>query len=219
MAKMQDACKEIKNITIDTIELIRCGMAEEFNFPVIRQQDVVWNKYSDISVYLKNLDYERIYDEINREKNYNFKMPDGGIFQLMYRFEKDNLLQTHRLAYYPSPSYELYQNNSELYDEDEIYGDILNKSVLPVIIRVDYNRKETPGDIHHPFAHITLGDYKNCRIPVNKPVSPMKFVNFIMDHFYYIPSSKRDYNFNIQTKVDFEEHICPEDLHKTRVTV
>lgn len=216
MARIQDVYKEIRMITT---EMLRCGMAEEYNFPIIRRQEVVWEKYSDISVYLKNLSYEKIYNEINKEKNYNFKMPDGGMLQLMYRFDKGGVLQAHRLAFYPSASYELYQNSVQLYDEDDVYGDILNKSVLPVIIRADYNREEVKGDIHHPFAHITLGDYKNCRVPVNKPISPIQFVNFIMEHFYYVPSSKLEYDFGLKMLVNFEEHIHSIDRNRTRVVI
>lgn len=88
-------------------------------------------------------------------------MPDGGIIQLMYRFNRTGKeLISHRLGYYPSPSYELYQNDPELYDVDYIYGDILNKSVLPVIIRADYNRDPEESELHHPYSHITLGDIK-----------------------------------------------------------
>lgn len=64
---MQDVYKEIQIITM---EMIRCGMAEEYNYPIIRQHEVVWEKYSDISIYLKNMKYEKIYDEINKEKNW-----------------------------------------------------------------------------------------------------------------------------------------------------
>ena len=71
--------------------------------------------------------------------------------------ERENELISHRLGYYPSPSYELYQNDPELYDVDYIYGDILNKSVLPVIIRADYNRDPEESELHHPYSHITLG--------------------------------------------------------------
>lgn len=216
MAKIQDVYKELRMITL---EMIRCGMAEEYNFPIIRQQEVVWEKYGDISVYLKNLSYERIYDEINKRKNYNFKMPDGGMFQLMYRFEKDGILLAHRLAYYPSASYEIYQNEVELYDEDELYGDIMNKSVLPVIIRADYNREENGGTLRHPYSHVTLGDYKNCRIPINRPISPIHFVNFIMEHFYYVPSSKLEYNFKMKNQADFEEHIHSTDRYRIRVMI
>lgn len=128
-------------------------------------------------------------------------------------------LISHRLGYYPSPSYELYQNDPELYDVDYIYGDILNKSVLPVIIRADYNRDPEESELHHPYSHITLGGYKNCRIPVDRPISPMKFVKFIMEHFYYVPSSQLEFNFEIEGIVAFEEHIAEKDINKSRIIV
>lgn len=217
MAEINNVLKEIKLITT---ELIRCGMAEEYNYPVIREQEVVWNKYSDISVYLRNLDYKKIYEEIESVKNYNFRMPDGGMFQLMYRFDRRGReLQSHRLAFYPSPTYEIYQNDCELYDNDDIYGDILNKSVLPVIVRADYNKAEIKGNVHHPYSHITLGDYKNCRIPVDKPISPLKFVNFIMEHFYYVPSSSLAYNFSLKKLTEFEVHLHALDREKSRIVI
>lgn len=116
-------------------------------------------------------------------------------------------------------AYELYQNDPELYDVDYIYGDILNKSVLPVIIRADYNRDPEESELHHPYSHITLGGYKNCRIPVDRPISPMKFVKFIMEHFYYVPSSQLEFNFEIEGIVAFEEHIAEKDINKSRIIV
>ena len=211
MKEQEKVFRELKKVTR---ELIRCGLAEEYNYPVIQQMDIVWEKYQNISLYLRNMDYSTIYDEIEKNHNYNVKLPDGGIIQLMYRFNRTGKeLISHRLGYYPSPSYELYQNDPELYDVDYIYGDILNKSVLPVIIRADYNRDPEESELHHPYSHITLGGYKNCRIPVDRPISPMKFVKFIMEHFYYVPSSQLEFNFEIEGIVAFEEHIAEKDIN------
>ncbi|MDO4275582.1 MAG: DUF2290 domain-containing protein [Eubacteriales bacterium] len=208
---------EVHNITQ---ELIRCGLAEEYNFPVIRGTDIVWTKYCDISCYLKNMDYASIYAEIEKEHNYNIKLPDGGIIQLMYRFDFSGThLLSHRLAFYPSPSYEIYQNNAQLYDEDSIYGDILNKDVLPVVIRADYSRDEVKSEIHHPYSHITLGGYKNCRIPADKPISPLCFVKFIMEHFYYVPSAYWEFDFSMKSIVKFEEHLAECDRDKSRLVI
>lgn len=217
MREQEKVFHELKKVTS---ELIRCGLAEEYNFPVIRQNDIVWEKYQNVSSYLKNMDYAMIYEEIEKTHNYNMKLPDGGIFQLMYRFKgRGTELEAHRLGYYPSPSYEIYQNDPELYDADYIYGDILNKSVLPVVIRADYNKDDIESDVHHPYSHITLGGYKNCRIPVDRPISPIKFVKFIMEHFYYVPSSQLEFNFELENVVNFKEHIAEYDTGRSRVIV
>ncbi|MBS6397229.1 MAG: DUF2290 domain-containing protein [Clostridiales bacterium] len=217
---MREIDKVFTEVQEITQEMIRCGLSEEYNFPQIQKTDVVWSKYRDISRYLKNMEYSAIYAEIERTHNYNMKLPDGGMLQLMYRFDtRGNELQSHRLAFYPSPSYEMYQNNAELYDEDYIYGDILNKDVLPVIIRADYSRTEAKSEIHHPYSHITLGGYKNCRIPADKPISPVGFVKFVMEHFYYVPSAHWEFNFEMKNKVKFEEHLAEHDKRKTRLVI
>lgn len=107
-----------------------------------------------------------------------------------------------------------------MYDEDDIYGDILNKSVLPpVIVRADYNRDMVESTSHHPYSHITLGEYKNCRIPVDKPKSPVNFVKFAMEHFYYVPSAKLQFNFVMKHIVIFEEHLEECDRVKSHIVV
>ena len=55
--------------------------------------DIVWEKYQNISLYLRNMDYSTIYDEIEKNHNYNVKLPDGGIIQLMYRFNRIDFAQ------------------------------------------------------------------------------------------------------------------------------
>ncbi len=217
MKKREKVFEEVRKATQ---ELIRCGLAEEYNLPIMRNNEIVWGNYTDISLYLKNMEYKDIYGEIERSRNFNVKLPDGGILQLMYRFDGRGMrLLSHRLAFYPSPSYEIYQNDAELYDADYIYGDILNKSVLPVIVRADYSNEEVHSETHHPYSHITLGEYKNCRIPVDRPISPLQFVKFVMEHFYYVPSSKLEFDFNMNGMIKFEEHIADCDRSKSRVTV
>ncbi len=73
--------------------------------------------------------------------------------------------------------------------------------------------------MHHPFSHITLGEYKNCRIPADRPVSPMQFVRFIMEHFYYVPSSQLEFDFGMEGTLRFEEHIAECDLCRSRMMI
>lgn len=172
MKTQEKVFREVRKVTH---ELIRCGLAVEYNFPIMQKNDIVWEKYRDIS--------------------------------------------SHRLAFYPSPSFEIYQNDSDLYDADYIYGDVMNKNVLPVIIRADYSREKPDSEIHHPYSHMTLGGYKNCRIPVDRPIAPMQFAKFIMEHFYYVPSSRLEFNFDMQDTIKFEEHLSIRDQAKSRLVI
>lgn len=83
----------------------------------------------------------------------------------------------------PSPSLEVFQNEPELYEDDEIYADIIAKNILPVPIRFDYD-PDNYKEIDHPKCHLTLGQFKNCRIPVCSPITPSTFISFILRSFY-----------------------------------
>ena len=139
---------------------------------------------SDLSLVLKNRSYKEIYDELLKCQAYNFKMIDGALIQLMYRFQK-GCLQSHRLAFFPSPYLEEFQNNPEIYEADEIYADIIKKNIVPFPVRFDYSCKEgVVKEIEHPQSHLTLGQYHNCRIPVSAPLTPYIFISFILRNFY-----------------------------------
>jgi hypothetical protein len=207
--------KEVKNITM---ELVRIGLADEFSMPVLNNNNVYWSRCNDISISMRNIPYKEIYKKIISDKNFNFKFPDGGVIQLLYQFDDEKLIK-HRLAFFPSPDFEEFQNNPEIYDNDEIYGDVVDKQVMPVIVRIDYNKSEVESEIHHPYCHLTLGQYKNCRIPVDKPVSPKQFVAFILENFYYTPTRNfLEYDFKSYI-TESETHIYEEDLLKIHLKI
>ena len=110
-------------------------------------------------------------------------MIDGALIQLLYTYENSNLI-SHRLAFFPSPDdLKAFQNEPEIYEEEEIYADIISKNILPVPIRFDYDPKNYK-EIDHPQCHLTLGQFKNCRIPVSSPITPLTFMSLILRNFY-----------------------------------
>lgn len=175
---------DLKKITSKLIEM---GLSVDQNFPSFKkvgnQELIGYGNYSDTSIALKNISYHEIYKVLEEERQFNIKLLDGGLLQFFYCYEKGKLLK-HRLCYFPSPTFESFQTDPELYlDESLIYADILSKSVLPIPIRFDYS----PNDfieIEHPTSHLTLGQYKNCRIPVESALCPSTFTNFILRSFY-----------------------------------
>lgn len=44
-------------------------------------------------------------------------------------------------------------------------------------------------------------------------------MKFVMEHFYYVPGSKLEFDFNMNGMIKFEEHIADCDRSKSRVTV
>ncbi|MFT0802771.1 DUF2290 domain-containing protein [Bacillus swezeyi] len=178
--------REVEGLTSEVISL---GVSIDQNFPSIKQNRngcfiVGWGNYDNISIAMKNISYKDIYQELEKKRLFNFKLIDGALIQIMYTFDKEGLL-SHRLAFFPSYSLESYQNDPDIYEKEDLYADILAKNLVPVPIRFDYNRDEDDGSkFHHAKSHLTLGQYKNCRIPVLGPLSASAFVDFILRNFY-----------------------------------
>lgn len=178
--------RQIQAITADLIELSLC---DHQNFPTLtqvsgRQAEISFSGAANQSIVLKNVSYELIYEELKRNQSYNFKMIDGALIQIMYRF-LDEKVSAHRLAFFPSPNLLEYQNNPEIYDLDDIYAEVVMKNVVTLPIRFDFDiADEIFVELHHPKSHLTLGQYSNCRIPVSGPITPWGFMDFILRNFY-----------------------------------
>lgn len=154
---------------------------------------------NDISLAMKDAPYTEIYRKLDETKNYNIKMIDGALIQMLYDYHRNQLL-SHRLAFFPAPNLESFQNEPEIYEEDEIYADVLGKSVVTIPIRFDYEADEKKfKEIDHPKSHITFGQYKNCRIPVSEPLTPELFITVILRNFYNTAFCKYIEDFNISS--------------------
>ncbi len=170
-------------------KLIEVGLSDDQTFPMLstgpdRVIELTIPGLHDFSISLKNINYREIYESLDSNRSYNIRMVDGGLIQMLYRF-KNEQLSSHRLCYFPSPDFEAFQNDPDIYIQDQIFGDILNKNIVPFPVRFDYNENiELHIEIDHAKSHMTLGQYKNCRIPVSAPLTPHCFISFILDSFY-----------------------------------
>lgn len=183
-----------KSINTITADLMATGFCDSANYSqVINDRDkkgnykkVEFKNCGDISISLRDEPYKDIYNTLLADKQFNLKMIDGAMIQMLYTFNATNdKLLKHRLCYFPAPSFEPYQDEPELYfDESVIYLDVTSKAILPVPIRFDYD-PEGYNECVHPASHITLGQYKNCRIPVVAPLCPYSFMRFILQSFYH----------------------------------
>jgi hypothetical protein len=201
----------LKDILHLTETLVGLSLSNEQNFPATHGNfndafEITVNNASNMNIALKNIGYHEIYTELDKGKCFNVKMLDGALLSLRYRFN-DGKICEHSLSYMPSPSLELFQNDPELYLDDEIYADILAKNIIPFPVRFDFC--DDPNkfvDVHHPYSHMTLGQYTNCRIPVSSPVDPLTFGGFILRNFYNTAFRKFSVNFPT-AKSTFEKTI------------
>ena len=184
MVTAQNVFNEVNNITL---KLIKIGLSDDQNFPTHKcisknKYEIAYARMRDLSVVLKNVEYEQVYQQLDNKRNYNVKMADGALIQMMYTYENSQL-SSHRLAFFPSPFLHEFQNQPEIYEMDEIHADIIAKNILPVPIRFDYD-PDNHQEVDHPKCHLILGQFKNCRIPVCSPIMPNVFISFILRSFY-----------------------------------
>ena len=178
-----------------TADLVGLSLCNHQNFPSLRDlghgiKEVGLGVKSNMSVALKNVSYRDVYDELERTKTYNLRMLDGALIQMMYRFNNEEI-EAHRLAFFPSPYLEEFQNNPEIYIEDEIYAEVIMKNIVPFPLRFDFDsRKEVVREVEHPKSHLSLGQYENCRIPVSAAVTPFHFICFVLRNFYHTAYAK-----------------------------
>jgi hypothetical protein len=172
-----------------TESLVKLSLSNEQNFPSTHGSpnanfEITVSTATDMSIALKNIEYKLIYAELEKARCFNIKMVDGALILLRYRFLAGKVCE-HALSYFPSPYLEHFQNDPDNYLEDELYSDILAKNIVPFPVRFDFsNDGNKYVDISHPYSHLTLGQYKNCRIPVCSPLGPLAFGGFILRNFY-----------------------------------
>lgn len=216
--------REVKG-QIDAIVryLVEIGLADDQNFAVRREAaggcvEVTFPQASQVAVALKDREYVELYGQLVHARAYNVKMPDGALVQMMYWFV-GGALERHRLAFFPAPHLEEFQNNPEIYLEDEIFADIVAKSIVPFPVRFDYDTREgIHKELDHPKSHLTLGQYANCRIPVTAPVPPFWFIDFILRNFYHTAFSR--YAERLPSRGEpFEESILPAERGVVHVVV
>ncbi|MGN0266535.1 MAG: DUF2290 domain-containing protein [Lachnospiraceae bacterium] len=206
----KDVLKQIQQLTVDMIE---SGLCDAQNFPSLKQSPggitEIGISSVENSIFLKNISYCEMYTELLNRKHYNLKMIDGALITLLYRFQNNDLV-AHRLSFFPAPNLEVFQNEPDLYLEDEIYLEFLDKRIVTVPLRFDFDSGEAFIPVEHPKSHLTLGQYKNCRIPVSSAVSPYQFMAFIIRNFYYTAQSKSCCKLTKYTD-KFAKSIVPEE--------
>lgn len=178
----------LEQINFLTVLLIEKSYSAKQNFSSINKHlndktVVSWAKTNKLSeTFDKKLSYREVYDICRDRKYYNLVLVDGAIIQFYYEFQSTTLLN-HRVAFLPSPYLEEFQNQPDLYVDDLIYAEVINRSIVPSPLRFDYDKKSFK-EVEHPQSHLTIGQYQNCRIPVKSAITPFQFINFIFNNFY-----------------------------------
>ncbi len=186
MITQREILRQARSIITQVVSLSLC---DSQNFPTVQPLQgggvqVTVKDANSLAVALKNVSYNHIYRTLEKAGAYHLKMIDGSLIQMLYTFQSDHLW-SHRLAFFPSPDLESFQTDQESYLNDDIFADMLSRPVVPFPIRFDFNSSPSVHvEVDHPKSHLTLGQYKDCRIPVSAPLTPYDFIGFIIRNFY-----------------------------------
>ncbi|MGR5187607.1 DUF2290 domain-containing protein [Photobacterium damselae] len=191
--------------------LVITSLSVSENRPSIKEDGIYVNigniKGISNSTALKNISYSDIYKDIFDHEGYHIKLVDGGLLIFQYQFEDyGNKLRKHRLSYFPSPDLPLHDEYPLLYENDELFLDIVKTNLVRFPIRFDFDPDNQKDEVH-PASHVSFGQYENCRIPVSMPVTPRKFILFILRNFYH-----KAY---IKHKNVFDKKMAPVTPHHT----
>jgi hypothetical protein len=192
--------------------LVERGVVDDQNFPfqkkISRDLEIVTcGSGFPSAAILRDRPYADTYRELREARVYNFRMLDGALIQLDYEYATKGL-QRHRLAFLPSPDLIEFQNAPDLYLDEVLFAEVVERRVVAVPLRFDYDcRDGVPIPIVHPHSHLTIGQYSRCRIPVTAPLTPLAFTDFILRNFYntafdafsgYLPKARYRFSDSIQ---------------------
>ncbi len=141
-----------------------------------------------LALVSKNKSYADVYRESVRHRVYSVMMLDGALVQIQYEFKHRRLLR-HRLAFLPSPWLDAFHLHEQHYLEDNIDVDVTAHGWPPAPLRFDFD-PDSHKDVVHPASHLTLGIVEQCRIPVARPLTPYRFVDFLLRNFYDLKTAR-----------------------------
>ena len=187
MSNFNTVVRKIGNLTSKMIEV---GLCVDQNFPSQKLRashkgtvnEITISGLEETSVALRNRSYLETYNILREKRAFNMRLIDGAMVQFRYRFRKDQVIK-HVLSFLPSPDLLEYQNDPDTYKSDILYAEVIVKNTGTTPVRFDFD-PESSIDYCHPASHFTVGQYKNCRIPVLGALTPHRFLNFILRAFY-----------------------------------
>jgi hypothetical protein len=183
--------KIVKEINYIIDKLLEVNLLIDYNLAIISNNKICWSSKTCMIDYMKLENLYNFYKECVKSKEYNFLFHDGSFIQIYYEFDK-KVLQKHRLMYFnfsvlenelfekESPIIEQLEEFEKMEDSEQFLNIKLFKDFG--FIRFDYDKNAFEENIH-PYSHCTINKEK-VRIPVQSPLSPLEFINFILKHYY-----------------------------------
>lgn len=147
--------------------------------------EVTWKTkikgFKNIS-YDKTISTEEIRCSLIENNQYCFQFYDGSIFSYEAIINKNKIIKANIVF--------IKCYDSEKVQEDKTWQDYQfddgsdEKLGTPIYLRIDTDEREQKE--HHSICHLTLSNYKYCRIPLANKISIQESLNFILNNFYNV---------------------------------
>lgn len=224
MPSLPNAQKVLKDLKLVVRHFNTLGIADQSFDPVLLntgKNQLVQSPVTANSAALDNIPYDELYRSLDTKQAFLIKLIDGGLMQFDYCFDQyGRRLEKHRLAYLPAPHLDPYMSLEHDYWEGRAFLEVVGHQVVPVPVRMDFDgRPDVAVSVSHPAAHLTLGQYKHCRIPLSSPMLPIAFAAFIGTHFYSQPGASGFSSLGSSIPGNFAESITEEERQMTHVRV
>ena len=195
--------------------LLKLNLLIENNISIKTEGDGVsfihHEKYTNPDLDISNKYEEEYYDMLSRGV-YTFLMVDYTMLQYFNIYSRDTLVKQN-IGYVQSP-YDVPYDLVEVEEEEEENEKVLTKICdlgSYTRMRFEYD-PDNFENIKHPRTHLHLGCYKDCRIPINKPMRMYDYIKFVIKNFY-----SKKYDDFIRT-ISSEHYVFNENAYADTIT-
>lgn len=139
------------------------------------------NGFKNIS-YDSSMPTETIRRNLLDNNQYCIQFYDGSIFSYQAIIVKNKIVKSTIVFI---KCYETNKNDEDKNWQDYQFDDGNDEKLgTPIYFRIDTDENEKKE--HHSICHMTLSNYKHCRIPLANKMSIQEALNFILNNFYNI---------------------------------
>lgn len=158
--------------------------------PTPKRKELNLKKYSDqyFQAFHKG-DYQEIFLTAADNSDFDIAIDDGSFFQFTSSSENEihysffNRVEII-LSYEEFEEKYLTDNNIDsIAQEYEMYLSTDKPKIIPCPIRYDVSKNEYQENLH-AYAHFHFGFRNEIRIPSDKIIKPISFVDFVIKHTY-----------------------------------
>ena len=161
------------------------------------------NDYRNIS-YDITISTEEIRKDLIENNQYCLQFYDGSLFSYEAVIEKGKIKKANIVFI---KCYDVVNDEDSKTWQDYQFDDGEDTKLgTPVFFRIDID--ETSKKENHSVCHLTLSNYKYCRIPLLRKISIQEILTFILNNFYGI------YNIDLPK---FSLENCMEESEKNKI--